>query len=80
MDKKVFLLDKECYTSQQVESLTEKDLEEWVADEDYAQNYTIIKIDANSYSTADEAIKEEMPHIKNEDYHIVSFGFDENEK
>ena len=79
MDKKVFLLDKEHYTSQQVESLTEKDLEEWVADEDYGQNYTIIKIDANSYSTADEAIKEEMPCVNADDYYVRSFGFD-NEK
>ena len=79
MDKKVFLLDKEHYTSQQVESLTEKDLEEWVADEDYAQNYTIIKIDANSYSTADEAIKEETPCVNADDYYIRSFGFGEDE-
>jgi hypothetical protein len=75
MDKKVFLLDKELYTSNQIENLTEKDLEEWVADEDYTQNYTIIKIDANSYSTEDEAIKEEMPCVNSDDYYIRSFGF-----
>ena len=75
MDKKVFLLDKEHYTSQQVENLTEKDLEELVADEDYTQNYTIIKIDANSYSTADEAIEEEMLCVNDDDYYIRSFGF-----
>lgn len=78
MDKKVFLLDKEHYT-RQVEHLTEKDLEEWVAEEDYAQNYTIIKIEANSYSTADEAIKEEMPCVNADDYYIRSFGFGEDE-
>lgn len=84
MDKKVFLLDKERYTSQQVESLNEKDLEEWVAEEDDLTNictyhYTIIKIDANSYSTADEAIKEEMPCVNADDYYIRSFGFGEDE-
>lgn len=75
MDKKVFLLDKEHYTSQQVENLTEKDLEEWVAEDDYDQDYTILKIDANSYSTADEAFKEEMPCADVDDYYIRSFGF-----
>lgn len=76
MDKKVFLLDKEYYTKQQVESLTEKDLEKLVADEEYAQNDTIIKIDANPYSTADEAIKTEMPCVNADDYYVRSFGFE----
>ena len=43
-DKKVFLLDKQHYRKEQVESLTEKDLEEWVAEEDYNENYTILYI------------------------------------
>lgn len=84
MDKKVFLLDKEHYTSQEVERLTEKDLEEWVAEEDDLTNictyhYTIIKIEADSYSTADEAIKEEMPCVNADDYYIRSFGFGNDE-
>ena len=75
MDKKVFLLDKEYYTKEQVENLTEKDLEEWVAEEDYNENYTIIKIDANSYGSANEAINAEMPLSNLNEYFIFSFGF-----
>ena len=76
MDKKVFLLDKDYYSKEQIENLTEKDLEEWVAEEDYNDNYTILKIDANGYSTPQEAIKEEGCGLYNEkNYYIISFGF-----
>lgn len=75
MDKKVFLLDKEHYTKENVAKLTEKDLEEYVAEEDYTENYTIIKIDANHYNSAEQAIEEEFPILNLEDYFIVSFGF-----
>ena len=76
MDKKVFLLDRQHYRKEQVENLTEKDLEEWVAEEDYEDNYTIIKIDANDYSTPEAAIDGEMGGFCDpEDYYIFSFGF-----
>lgn len=76
MDKKIFLLDKEHYTKEQVENLTEKDLEEWVAEEDYEDNYTIIKIDANDYSTPKAAIEGEGGGLYNtKDYYVFSFGF-----
>ena len=74
-DKKVFLLDKDYYTIEQVEKLTEKDLEEILVEEEYEENYTIIKIDANSYSSKEEAIKSEFPYFDVEDYYSVSFGF-----
>jgi hypothetical protein len=74
-DKKVFLLDKQHYRKEQVENLTEKDLEEWVAEEDYDDNYTIVKIDANSYASAEEAIEAEMPFVDLDDYYVFSFGF-----
>ena len=74
-DKKVFLLDKQHYRKEQVESLTEKDLEEWVAEEDYDDNYTIVKIDANSYTSAEKAIEAEMPFADLDDYYVFSFGF-----
>jgi hypothetical protein len=74
-DKKVFLLDKQHYRKEQVENLTEKDLEEWVAEEDYDDNYTIVKIDANSYASAEEAIEAEMPFEDLDDYYVFSFGF-----
>ena len=73
MDKAVFLFDKEHYTQQEVNKLTRKDCEEYVAEETYEDNYTIIKIDANSYSTSKEAINEEC--LNEEYYHIKSFGF-----
>jgi hypothetical protein len=74
MDKKVFLLDKECYKKEQVENLTERDLEKWVAEESYTEDFTIIKIDANNYSTPNDAISGEGICAKDE-YHIISFGF-----
>lgn len=75
-DKKVFLLDKQHYRKEQVENLTEKDLEEWIAEEDYENNYTIIKIDANGYSTPELAIDGEGGGFYDiEDYYVFSFGF-----
>ena len=75
MDKKIFLLDKEQYTKEQIDNLTEKDLEEWVAEEDYDDNDSIIKIDANRYASVDEAIDEEMSILTKDEYYIRSFGF-----
>lgn len=74
VDKKIFLLDRQHYRSEVVENLTEKDLEEWVAEEDYDDNYTIMKIDANGYNSVDEALFEEGCLFP-EDYYIFSFGF-----
>ena len=75
MDKKVFLLDKECYKAEMVANLTEKDLEKWVAEEEYNDNYTIVKIDANGYDSAEEAFVNEMPFADIDDYYMVAFGF-----
>lgn len=75
MDKKVFLLDKEYYTTQMVANLTEKDLEKLVAEEDYNDNYTIVKIDANGYDSAEKAFVNEMPFANIDDYYMFAFGF-----
>ena len=75
MDKKVFLLDKESYTAEMVANLTEKDLEEWVAKAEYDDDYTIVKIDANGYDSAEEAFINEMPFADIDDYYMVAFGF-----
>ena len=75
MDKKVFLLDKERYTEEMVANLTEKDLEKWVAEEDYNDAYTIVKIDANGYDSAKEAFVNEMPFADIDDYYVFAFGF-----
>jgi hypothetical protein len=74
MDKKIFLLDKDYYTEDQVQNLTEKDLEEWVAEEDYNDNYTILKIDANGYDTPEEALDSEGV-LYPEEYYQFNFGF-----
>lgn len=74
MDKKIFLLDRQHYRSEMVENLTEKDLEEWVAEEDYDDNYTIMKIDANGYNSVEEALEKEGVLFP-EDYYTFSFGF-----
>lgn len=79
MDKKVFLLDKDYYSKEMVENLSEKDLEEWVAEEDYNDNYTIIKIDANDYDSPEAAIDGELDAMfgmfASETYYIFAFGF-----
>jgi hypothetical protein len=75
MDKKVFLLDKNYCIETMVSNLTEKDLEEWVAEEDYNDDYTIVKIEANGYDSAEEAIINEMPFADMDDYYMVAFGF-----
>ena len=75
MDKKVFLLDKDHYTKEMVENLTEKDLEEWVAEEDYEENYSILKIDANDYNSVEDAINKEGWDYLKDDCYVVSFGF-----
>lgn len=75
MDKKVFLLDKERYTAEMVANLTEKDLEEWIAEEDYNDDYTIVKIDANGYDSAEDAIIDEIPFVDIDDYYMFAFGF-----
>lgn len=74
MDKKIFLLDKDYYREEQISNLTEKDLEKWVAEEGYTENYTILKIDANSYSSVEDALEGEFI-LSSEDYYIFSFGF-----
>ena len=75
MDKKIFLLDKASYNEEMVKDLTEKDLEEWVAEEDYDGDCTILKIDANAYETAEEAIKNEFPFCNLSEYYVFTFGF-----
>ena len=74
MDKKVFLLDKSYYSKSMVSSLSEKDLEEWLAEEDNDGSYTIVKIDANGYNSVEEAIINEMPFANIDDYYIFAFG------
>lgn len=80
-DKVVYLIDRDAYRKELVERLTHKDLEEWVAEEDYTGNYTIVKIEANGYSSVDEALEEEMGYIGNKvsdfekDYYVITFGF-----
>lgn len=77
-DKVIFLLDKERYTDQDVQDLTRKDLEKWVAEEDYDGDYTIMKIDASAYDSVSEAIEEETGFIApcdvHEIYYVFAFG------
>ena len=72
MDKKVFLLDKSRYWLPNFlldANLTEKEKENLVADED------VIKIDANGYDSAEDAIMNEMPFADIDDYYVFAFGF-----
>lgn len=76
MDKKVFLVDKGSYGEELVSKLTEKDLEEWVAESDYEDDSSVLKVDANGYDTVEEAVREELGEwIDLEDYYVFTFGF-----
>lgn len=78
MDKKIFLLDKSVYKTRP--SVTEKDLEKWIAEEDYEDNYSIIKIDAdNTSQTITETIKTTIVCGADE-YFIFLFGYDFKEE
>lgn len=73
MDKKIFLLDKSVYKTRP--SVTEKDLEKWIAEEDYEDNYSIIKFDAdNTSQTITETIKSTIVCGVDE-YFIFLFGY-----
>lgn len=75
MDKKIFLLDKSYYSKTMVSNLSEKDLEEWIAEEDYNGDYTIIKIEANGYDSVDDALNGELMWCDLDDYYVFTFGF-----
>ena len=75
MDKKIFLLDKSYYPQTMVDNLTEKDLEKWVAEEDYDDDYTIVKIEANGYDSIDDALNGEIMWCDLDDYYVFAFGF-----
>lgn len=78
MDKKIFLLDKSVYKRRP--SVTEKDLEKWIAEEDYEDNYSIIKIDVdNTRQTITETIKSAIVCGVDE-YFIFLFGYDFKEE
>lgn len=78
MDKKIFLLDKSVYKKRP--SVTESDLEKWIAEEDYEDNYSIIKIDADNMSqTITETIKTTIVCGVDE-YFIFLFGYDFKEE
>ena len=78
MDKKIFLLDKTVYKKRP--SVTESDLEKWIAEEDYEDNYSIIKIDANNMcQTITETINSAIVCGVDE-YFIFLFGYDFKEE
>ena len=78
MNKKIFLLDKSVYKKRP--SVTESDLEKWIAEEDYEDNYSIIKIDADNMSqTITETIKSTIVCGVDE-YFIFLFGYDFKEE
>ena len=78
MDKKIFLLDKSVYKKRP--SVTESDLEKWIAEEDYEDNYSIIKIDENNMcQTITETINSAIVCGVDE-YFIFLFGYDFKEE
>lgn len=86
MDKRIFLLDKEKYTKEEAESLSQEILEGIVSLESYDDDSTVMKVDANGYNSVEEALKEEgleyakaynfeYEHKPDEFFHIIAFGF-----
>lgn len=87
MDKVIYLIDRDAYRKEVVEHLTQKDLEEWVADEGYTEDFTIMKIDCTFYGSIIEALRNEMDYALNEvedenilaeiqeKYYFFAFGF-----
>lgn len=76
MDKKIFLLDKDVYSQQiNVLNLTERVLEEWVMENDYNDDNSIIKIDANDYDSVEDALRNEFPFMDANDYFVFPFNF-----
>ncbi len=90
MDKAIYLLDRGAYRKELVENLTQKDLEEWVADEGYEDDFSVMKIDCSSYNNPTEALRNEMAYAFDgveddeilsrvqEDYYFFAFGFEES--
>lgn len=75
MDKAIYLFDKVRYTENDIANLSWKDCEEWMADEDYFGDDTIMKIDANGYDTLEEALAQECCTEMIEGNRIKAFGF-----
>ena len=76
-DKKVFLLDKDTFSLQEVNHLTEDKLEQMVGSGNYFED-DLVKIDANGYRTIEEAIKSLYDNDVNmddlaENYHIKAY-------
>lgn len=78
MDKAIYLIDKEFHTKDELVNVTQKDLEKWVAEESYNEDFTIVKIDGNGYDSVSQAIENEMPYLSigdvHEDYWVFAFG------
>ena len=76
MDKKVFLIDKEVYNESEVMRFTEDALENIVSNDNNYSDSPIIKLDANKYATAEDAIDGEgfLP----DSYYVLSFGFSDD--
>ena len=75
MDKKIFLFDKVYNEEESVKTLTEKECEELVADNDYEDDDPILKIDANAYESVADALDAEVGFLDQNDFYIRVFGF-----
>ena len=77
MDKKVFLIDKEVYNESEVMRFTEDVLEDLVSNDNDYSDSTIIKLDANQYSTPEDAI--ECEGFDPDSYYVLAFGFSDDD-
>ena len=58
--KKIFLIDKGRCTDEELKSMSEHDLDEWAANENYAEDYTIMEIYPQINDTIETAICRNM--------------------
>lgn len=74
-DKSIFLFDKLKYNKSFIDSLTQKDCEEWIAEEDYLDDYTMLKIDAYMYDSVEEALEDNGFLEMVDSFYMKCFGF-----
>jgi len=65
----------ECFGEKEAQGFTEDDLEAMASSDKYKDNAAFMKLDANGYSSPQEALNADYYDCENEDYYIISFGF-----
>jgi hypothetical protein len=79
-DKVIYLVDKDGYSEEDIKKLSRKELEDLCAEDNYFEDYSILKIDANAYNSVEEALEGEGFDDYEETSILISFGFGDEEE